>query len=62
MLRQLGTDSPTIQRPCRGFRNDVTTKPSSLKDEIVYKASDTASGTAHRLWSELKPHGVIEGG
>jgi hypothetical protein len=36
------------------FKNDVTSKALSLKDELVQQASDTASGTAQRVWSDLK--------
>ncbi len=54
--KRLANDIERMRNPAAlsGFRNDVMAKASSLKDEFVHKASDNASGTAQRVWSDLK--------
>jgi hypothetical protein len=54
--KRLANDIERMRNPAAlsGFRNDVMAKASSLKDEFLRKASDTASGTAQRVWSDLK--------
>ena len=49
-------DVARLRRPAivADFKNDVTSKALSLKDELVQRASDTASGTAQRVWTDLK--------
>ena len=49
-------DVSRLRRPAivADFKNDVTSKALSLKDELVQRASDTASGTAQRVWTDLK--------
>jgi hypothetical protein len=36
------------------FKHEAVSKATALKDELVHKASDAASGTAQRLWSDVK--------
>jgi hypothetical protein len=53
---RVASDVARLRKPAivEDFKSDVTSKALSLKDELIQKASDTASGTAQRVWSDLK--------
>jgi hypothetical protein len=54
--RRLASDIDRWRDPAvmSDFKNEVISKATSLKDEFVHKASDTASGATQRVWSDLK--------
>lgn len=53
---RLAGDVARLRSPAAlaSFKNDVKAKAVSLKDELVDQASDAASSTAQRVWSDLK--------